>query len=1123
MQNNFTLKKMLNNVKFAFFTVVMLLSFTTNMFAQTTITTVGTYGPVNNGNGFVTFNFKNNNTFDVVLTGISSVLNLASGTATVSGHFKPGAIAAAPGAISTANGWTQFASAVITSNGNTTDPQTFFTNGNLIVPAGQTYGICVNAFSGTTTTGALRYYGTGTASLGNFTINGGGCSILSGDNISFAGAGIPNAPANTPRMFVGTVTFATATTCTASPALGTTVSSVPTVCPGINFNLSTSVPPVAGVGGILYQWQSATALAGPYSNIAGATSATLTTTQTAATFYQLTAKCGANATTTSTPIQVALTPNNQCYCTPSVTSCAASDVINNVTFAGINNTSACSASGGYTNFTSTVAAGTPFAGATNPMSVSVGPGGTEYVGVWIDYDQSGTFDPAEFTLLGSGNGVTINGNIVVPATATLGSTRMRVRVQFNTAVLNTQACTPTSGFGEVEDYTVNIIPCVPVNITTQPSDVTVACGGNAVFTTAASGSLPTYSWQYRTSSNSTWQVVNNVNPFSNATTASLTVSSSTNINGYQFRAIVSGACTGLTNSNIATLNVNAITALITPSATQTICAGSNAIIPISIGNTGASTTTTFASAANLALAIPENGTGVTNVVNATLPATSQITDIKVKFNITHTWGGDLIMALKAPNGQVFNLSYALNGTDNGPGGFTNTIVSLNPLNALGAAYPLLSTGATPFTNTYKADGRTAATATALDNGVNSAVRPTGPTGFTATTSIPADIYGSVGSGTGAWTLAMYDFYDDGANGGAINRLVNWSMDITYGALASGVFTQAPASPNTIFTDAAATIAYDGITPINKVYVKPAATTTYSVAINTGICTTSGTLTVNVNTAPAGTLLVAPVTTCNGSNALFSFTGLTAGTGLSYQWQVSTPTVPTFTNIAGATSATYAITGASSVMNGNKYRVLVSAMGCMISTSITSTDGLLVINPTPSVTITASPITKLFPGLTTTLRAAVSPTVIPANGYQWIKNGIDVVGAKSDKLVVNIDALGTYTVRVSDVNGCASALTTPTSITISDSVNKETLFIYPSPNTGKFQVRYYSDLNDTKNTPGYVQIFDAKGARVFTRTYSPGTGYGSMSVDLGTHGTGIYRVDVLNSKGERIKTGSVMVF
>ncbi|MEQ1553299.1 MAG: T9SS type A sorting domain-containing protein, partial [Ferruginibacter sp.] len=336
-----------------------------------------------------------------------------------------------------------------------------------------------------------------------------------------------------------------------------------------------------------------------------------------------------------------------------------------------------------------------------------------------------------------------------------------------------------------------------------------------------------------------------------------------------------------------------------------------------------------------------------------------------------------------------------------------------------------------------------------------------------------------------------------------------------GSPATGVYT---GPTGTIYTDAAATVPYTG-TAINTVYVKPTATgvNNYSVVVTDGPCPSNPLIIpVTMNAPAAGTLSVSNATLCAGLNNTFAITGLTGGTSLTYQWQVSTDAGATYSNISGATSATLVQTGVTTAMSGNKYRVLVSSTGC--TTTLTSSAGTLTVNPTPVVTISAAPITKLFPGLTSTLTAAVSPNA--ASTYQWYKNGVLVTGATLNKTVVDIDKLGTYTVRVSDVNGCVSnGVSTPASILITDSVTTNKLFIYPSPNSGQFQVRYYN----AGNAPTYVNIFDEKGARVFTQTFGASTPYQSMNVDLSGFGRGIYRVDVLTANGNRINTGSVMVF
>jgi hypothetical protein len=141
----------------------------------------------------------------------------------------------------------------------------------------------------------------------------------------------------------------------------------------------------------------------------------------------------------------------------------------------LNNPSACGTNG-YTNYTANASINIPniTAGAGNPVTISAGTGAfTQSVAIWIDYDKSGTFDASEFTFLGTSATPTVrNGVIAVPANAQLGQTRMRVRTRFSTALTATNACL-TYAFGETEDYTVNIVPCVPVALTSQPANVSV--------------------------------------------------------------------------------------------------------------------------------------------------------------------------------------------------------------------------------------------------------------------------------------------------------------------------------------------------------------------------------------------------------------------------------------------------------------------------------------------------------------------------------------------------------------------------------------------------------------------------------------------------------------------------
>ncbi len=297
------------------------------------------------------------------------------------------------------------------------------------------------------------------------------------------------------------------------------------------------------------------------------------------------------------------------------------------------------------------------------------------------------------------------------------------------------------------------------------------------------------------------------------------------------------------------------------------------------------------------------------------------------------------------------------------------------------------------------------------------------------------------------------------------------------------------------------------------------------ASGSGTCTSPArTVSVTVN-QPAAVSVVTPAvqTICTDKVATFSVQA--TGTGITYQWQVSTDAGITYTNIAnntiysGVTTATLTITAPPVTYNGYRYRVVVN--GAAPCGSVTSGFGTLNVNPLPVVHISANR-TSLFPGLRATITATSTPA---AATYTWSRNGVVltnsspgiVSGIGTNTLLVDVDGLGTYRLNVIDVNGCtANALET---VTIKDSVNGK-CFIYPNPTSGKFEVRYYSTV--TTVTPRTLTIFDAKGERVFTQFYSIGRPYERMPVDMRAHGKGLYWVEIGDLNGNRITMCRVVI-
>ncbi|HMN06149.1 MAG TPA: GEVED domain-containing protein [Flavobacteriales bacterium] len=192
------------------------------------------------------------------------------------------------------------------------------------------------------------------------------------------------------------------------------------------------------------------------------------------------------------------------YCTAGATNETATNLkINNVTFADINNSSTSLV--GYENFTSIV--GTVQAGIAYPISVLDWAGAdADRITVWIDLNHDLLFTEDEKLFVGLGpTGVPvgtdnlITGSIFIPANATLGTTRMRVRLD-NTANGPNEAPCGTSTFGQVEDYTLDI-QAPPACLTPEGVSASNITATDADFSWNAQSPAPAggYEWEVRTS------------------------------------------------------------------------------------------------------------------------------------------------------------------------------------------------------------------------------------------------------------------------------------------------------------------------------------------------------------------------------------------------------------------------------------------------------------------------------------------------------------------------------------------------------------------------------------------------------------------------------------------------
>jgi len=160
------------------------------------------------------------------------------------------------------------------------------------------------------------------------------------------------------------------------------------------------------------------------------------------------------STASNTATVTTLAGSTVTYCAATATN-TADERIGNVTFGSINNTSTGTA--GYENFTSISTNVTR--GTANTISITPVWTSTKYneaYAVYIDYNRDGDFtDSGELAWTRAGSQTTpVTGSITIPATASLGSTRMRVMMQYSS--IPSSSCGSYT-YGQVEDYTLNIL------------------------------------------------------------------------------------------------------------------------------------------------------------------------------------------------------------------------------------------------------------------------------------------------------------------------------------------------------------------------------------------------------------------------------------------------------------------------------------------------------------------------------------------------------------------------------------------------------------------------------------------------------------------------------------------
>ncbi|MEJ7610002.1 MAG: zinc-dependent metalloprotease family protein [Ferruginibacter sp.] len=884
-----------------------------------------------------------------------------------------------------------------------------------------------------------------------------------------AGTLVPGTYNITVTGTAGATVKTTTITFTITPGAGPVITTQPvaqTVCAPATatFTVATST------AGASFQWQSAPALAGPYTNVStgtGGTTATYTTAATTTamngTFYHvvLSTPCGSSTAnnvslTVNTPAAITTQPTPQAACTG------------------------------------------------NTATFTVAATGT---GVFYQWQSSPTL-AGVYTNVSTGTGATTN-------TYTTG-TVTGATDQFYHVIVSSTLC-PAS----VTSNNVQLTISTAASISTQPTSQTVCAPTSATFTVAALGTGVNYQWQVSTTgiggpySNLTTRTGGNTNSYN---TGATTIAMS----GYAYHVVVSSACNSVTSNNV-TLTVNAPAVITTQPTNQFGCTGNTATFTVAATGTGVTYQWQSAATAGGPFTNVSTGTGgqtntyttaaitgATNgfyqVIVSTTLCPASITSNVVQLTISTTTSistQPTAQTVCAPNSATFTVVAV------GSGATYQWQVSTT---GVGGTYANVTTGTGGQTNTYN----TGATSITM-NGNAYHVVVTNPCNSVTSNNVlltvnaPASIttqptpQAACTGNTATFTVA--------AAGTGVTY--QWQSAATAGGPFTNVSTGTGGQTNT-YTTAAITGATNGF---------------YQVIVSTTLCpvtVTSNVVQLTINTTTAITTQPTNQTVCAPGAA--TYTVAAAGTGNTFQWQVSTTGVGgTFTNVStgtGGTTNTYN-TGATTVaMNGYAYNVIVTG-AC---NTVTSSNVTLTVNT--AAVITTQPTAQIVcNGTTATFTVAATGT---GAAYQW-QSGPTSTGpftnvstgtggqTNSYTTAATTPAMnGTFYQVIVTTTACpGTATSTPVLLTVN---TVATINTQPQPQSVCVPGTATFTVGATGTGLGYIWQVSTNGGTSFTDIPGAiGSSYTTAPVTVGMNGN-LYRVQVSSTcaPGSPITSNAVLL-
>ncbi len=278
------------------------------------------------------------------------------------------------------------------------------------------------------------------------------------------------------------------------------------------------------------------------------------------------------------------------------------------------------------------------------------------------------------------------------------------------------------------------------------------------------------------------------------------------------------------------------------------------------------------------------------------------------------------------------------------------------------------------------------------------------------------------------------------------------------------------------------------------------------AYNNGCYSVPDSTTVTIIPAPVINIYPNPNDTiCQNTNVTFVAVTSNAGSSTSFRW---------FRNnsFTGNTGASFSSTG---IANNDVIFCELTATGVCPSVYKDSSNAIqMTVLPwlAPAVSITSNPATPLSPYQLVTFTASAS-NAGSSPGYQWQRNGNDVVGATSStwgthQLSDNddISVVVTSSYMCPQPPKVTSNIIKVSVLTGVDDVNgANTITLYPNPNNGMFTVK--GSLN---NKEAEMAIINAVGQTVYKKNITTKNGEINEEADVRNLAAGMYLL--------RIKTG-----